>query len=117
MDEFTDTLPDGMPDASTLIDELRGTDDPDERAAILGRDPRLGLLAPIPVLAGWLGVKESTIYQARTRTRSDGTAVWPGADRVVLGRMMWTFASVALNRASSPGRGWNFRSEIRAGAR
>lgn len=113
---FTDTLPDAMPDAAALIEELRAAD-PDERSAIVARYPVLELYAPIPVLAQWLDVKESSIYMARTRKRSDGKPVWQDTDKTIMGRKVWTFAEVALHRASAPGRGWNLRGEIREGAR
>lgn len=115
--EFTDRLPDGMPDAAALIEHLRAEADPDKRAAIVAGHPVLGLLAPIPVLAAWLDVKEASIYMARTRKRADGSPVWPDEDDTVLGRKMWRFSTVALHRASAPGRGWNLRSEQREGAK
>ena len=121
--EFTEQLPERMPSAEWLINDAR------ERLAE-GHTPEdlrmqwdhawggaTELLAPIPVLAAWLGVEKSTIYMARTRKRTDGSPVWPDEDETILGRKMWRFASVALNRASTPGRGWNLRSEIREGAK
>ena len=117
MPSFTDTLPDGMPDAAALIEELRAAGDNYRRELVIERYPVLDLLAPIPVLAAWLGVKESSIYMARTRTRPDGSPVWPDEDATILGRKMWTFAGVALNRASTPGRGWNLRIEAREAAK
>ena len=114
---FTDTLPDEIPAAAGLIEELRAVETDDERAAIVARYPVLELLAPVPVLAEWLGVKEQSVYMARTRKRPDGGAVWPGEDATILGRKMWTFAGVALHRATAPGRGWNLRGEIREGAK
>ena len=68
-------------------------------------------------LAEWLGVKEQSVYMARTRKRPDGSPVWPDEDINILGRKMWTFARVALHRATAPGRGWNLRGEIREGAK
>jgi hypothetical protein len=117
MERFTDTLPRDMPDAAALIEELRAAGSPDERAAIIARYPVLEQLAPVPVLAEWLGVKEQSVYMARTRTRGNGTPVWPPEDATILGRKMWTFAGVALHRASAPGRGWNLRGEVREGAK
>ena len=89
----------------------------DERAAIVARYPVLEQLAPVPVLAEWLGVKEQSVYMARTRKRPDGEPVWPDADATILGRKMWRFSTIALHRASAPGRGWNLRGEIREGAK
>lgn len=121
MDDTTprlaDKLPDGMPDAATLITELRAAAGPDERAAIIARYPVLEQVAPIPVLAEWLGVKEASIYMARTRTRSDDLPVWPDEDDTILGRKVWQFGRIALHRASAPGRGWNLRGEAREGVR
>ena len=48
MERFTDTLPEGIPAAAALIEELRATDDLDERAAIVARYPVLEQLAPVP---------------------------------------------------------------------
>ena len=119
---FTDTLPAGLPDAAELIESMRSQlaeQVPPEQvlALAVARYPVLEVLAPVPVLAEWLGVKEGSIYTARFRTRGDGTPVWAEADATILGRMMWTFGGVALHRATAPGRGWNLRGEIRAGAR
>lgn len=110
-------LPDDMPDAAALIEELRATDDLDERAAIIARYPVLEQLAPVVVLSEWLGIDKASIYMARTRKRPDGEPVWPDADATILGRKMWRFSTIALHRASAPGRGWNLRSEIREGAK
>ena len=113
---FTDTLPDDLPDAADLIKELKATQDPAGRQAIIARYPVLDLLAPVPVLAKWLHMKEQSIYAARTAKRGDGTPVWPDADETVLGRKMWRFSTAALNRAGSR-RGWHLRAEIREAAR
>lgn len=113
--EFTDKLPDGMPDAAPLIEELRSTADLDKRRAIVARYPVLELLAPVPVHAQWLGLKEQSIFMARTRRRPDGLPVWPDEDETILGRKMWRFSTIALHRASAPGRGWNLRAGARAG--
>ena len=121
--QFTDTLPERMPSAEWLINDARerlaeGHTPEDLRQQWAGAwDGNTELLAPIPVLAEWLKVKEASIYMARTRTRTDGTPVWPDEDATILGRKMWTFAGVALNRASAPGRGWNLRGEVREGAK
>ena len=48
---FTDVLPASLPAAAALIAELRATDDPDERAAIVARYPVLELAAPVPMSA------------------------------------------------------------------
>ena len=116
MENFTDTLPDGLPDAGALIEQLRAAPEP-ERAALVARYPGLEVLAPVPVLAEWLGVKEQSVYMARTRKRPDGEPVWPGEDATILGRKMWRFSTIALHRASAPGRGWNLRGELREGAK
>ena len=117
MERFTDTLPEGIPAAAALIEELRATDDLDERAAIVARYPVLEQLAPVPVLAEWLGVKEQSVYMARTRKRPDGSPVWPDEDATILGRKMWRFSTIALHRATAPGRGWNLRSDARENAK
>jgi hypothetical protein len=119
---FTDTLPEGLPDAAALIEGMRKrlAEKADPAAVLadaLAEHPALGMLAPVPVLAGWLGVKESSVYMARSRKRADGSPVWADEDDTILGRKMWTFGGVALHRATAPGRGWNLRSEIREGAK
>ena len=120
---FTDTLPDRMPTAEWLINDARerlaeGHTPEDLRQQWAGAwDGATELLAPIPVLAAWLGVKEASIYMARTRKRPDGPPVWPDEDATILGRKMWRFSTIALHRATAPGRGWNLRGEIRAGAK
>ena len=121
--QFTDTLPERMPSAEWLINDARerlaeGHTPEDLRQQWAGAwDGNTELLAPIPVLAEWLKVKEASIYMARTRKRPDGSPVWPDEDATILGRKMWTFAGVALNRASTPGRGWNLRIEAREAAK
>jgi hypothetical protein len=107
--EFTDHLPDGLPGAAALIQQLRATPDPERRQAIIAPHPALDLLAPVPVLAAWLGVKEQSVYMARTRTRPDGSKAWPDEDGSILGRKMWRFSTIALHRAATPGRVWNLR--------
>jgi hypothetical protein len=114
---FTDKLPEGMPDAAALIEQLRAEPDPDARQSILAGYPVLELLAPIPVLAKWLDIDKSSVYMARTRKRPDGSPVWPDEDETILGRKMWRFSTIALSRATAPGRGWNLRGEIREGAK
>ena len=112
----TDTLPGGMPDAAALIAELRAAS-AGKREEIIARYPALEQLAPVPVFAEWLGMRLSSIYAARSRLRPDGSLVWPDEDETVHGRKMWRFSTIALHRASAPGRGWNLRGETRAGAR
>ena len=114
---FTDVLPASLPAAAALIAELRATDDPDERAAIVARYPVLELAAPVPVFAEWLGMRLQSIYAARTAKRKDGALVWPDEDGTMHGLKVWRFSTIALHRASAPGRGWNLRGEIRAGAK
>ena len=116
MEPFTDTLPDGMPEAAALIAELRAAD-PADRAAIIARYPVLELLAPAPVLADWLGMRVRSIWVARGRTRPDGSKEWPDEDDTLLGRSVWRFSTIALHRATTPGRGWNLRAEIKEGAK
>ena len=119
---FTDSLPDGLPAAEEITararDRLAAGDSPGAvRVALVTEYPLLGLLAPVPALAKWLGMTEQAIYAGRTRKRSDGRPVWPEPEETILGRKMWTFAGIALHRASAPGRGWNLRSGNRGGAR
>jgi hypothetical protein len=125
MDEhqrFTATLPDKMPSAEWLINDARerlgeGHTPDDLRQQWAGAwDGNTELLAPIPVLAAWLDMKEASIYMARTRKRSDGLPVWPAEDDTILGRKMWRFSTIAIHRSSAPGRGWNLRSEVRESA-
>lgn len=115
--EYTDTLPEGLPDAAALLEELRATDDLGKRAEIIARYPALDLLAPVPVFAEWLDMRLASIYAARSRKRPDGLPVWPDEDDTVHGLKMWRFSTIALHRASAPGRGWNLRGEIREGAK
>ena len=120
--EFTDTLPDGLPVATELIESMRAQlaeQVPPEQvlALAVARYPVLELMAPVSVLAEWLKMREPSIYAARTRRRPDGTPVWAAEDATILGRKVWTFGGVALHRATAPGRGWNLRGEIRAGAK
>lgn len=122
MEDFTDTLPEEMPSAAELIGQIRERMTAGESAAYLERVileqwPALDLLAPIPVLAEWLKVKEASIYMSRTRSRPDGSRVWPDEDATILGRKMWRFITVLMSRATAPGRGWNLRSDAREGAR
>lgn len=113
----TVVLPDGMPDAGELIKELRAAPEA-ERAAIIARYPVLQMAAPVPVFAQWLGVEKASIYMARTRTRtSDGLPEWPDTDKTILGRKAWTFAEIALHRASGQSVGWNLRGEARKSTR
>jgi hypothetical protein len=114
---FTDTMPDGLPFAVDLIAELRAGRDVAGRQRIIARYPALELLAPVPVLGLWLNMKEQSIYMSRTRKRSDGLLEWPDEDDTVLGRKMWRFSTIALHRASAPGRGWNLRGNAREGAK
>lgn len=107
--KFTDTLPEGMPDAAALIEELRSTGDETNRHIIIERYPVLEVLAPVPVLGQWLGMNAQSIYMARTRKRPDGEPTWPAEDDTILGVKMWRFSTVALHRATAPGRGWNLR--------
>ena len=120
---FTDTLPDKMPSAEWLINDARdrlaeGHTPDDLRQQWAGAwNGNTELLAPVPVLAEWLGMNPQSVYMARTRKRPDGLPVWPDEDDTILGRKMWRFSSIALHRASTPGRGWNLRSEAREGAK
>lgn len=118
MDELTltDKLPDGLPGAASLIKELRAVSEP-ERAAIIARYPALELAAPVPVFAEWLGMGIQSIYASRTAKRRDGALVWPDADATMYGLKVWKFSTIALHRASAPGRGWNLRAEIKEGAK
>lgn len=119
---FTDRLPERMPSAEWLINDARerlaeGHTPEDLRRQWAGHwDGNTETLAPVPVLAKWLDVKESSIYMARTRKRPDGLPVWPDEDDTILGRKMWRFSTIALHRASTPGRGWNLRAEARESA-
>lgn len=119
---FTDTLPDPMPSADWLINDAKerlaeGHTADDLRQQWAGHwGGATELLAPIPVLAAWLKVKESTIYQARTRERSDGLPTWPDEDETILSRKMWRFSTIALHRATAPARGHNLTRAARAGA-
>ena len=110
------TLPDGLPAAAALVGELRAAPDAETQAAIIARYPALGKLAPVPLLAQWLGIDKASVYVARTRQRPDGLPVWPGEDDTVFGRKVWKFATIALHRASAPGRGWNLRGEASSGS-
>jgi len=117
--KFTDTLPDGLPDAAELGARMRaqlasGTDPGKVLANAVAACPALELLAPVSVLAQWLGMREQSVYMARTRKRPDGLRVWPDEDDTILGRKMWKFGSIALHRATAPGRGWNLSAEERA---
>ena len=70
---FADTLPDPMPSAEWLINDARerlaeGHTPDDLRQQWAGAwDGNTELLAPIPVLAAWLGVEKSSIYMARIK--------------------------------------------------
>ncbi len=110
------TLPDGLPAAAALVGELRAAPDAETQAAIIARYPALGKLAPVPLLAQWLGIDKASVYVARTRQRPDGLPMWPGEDDTVFGRKVWKFATIALHRASAPGRGWNLRGEASSGS-
>ena len=119
MDEqpkFTDALPSGLPDAAELVARMRdqlasGADPGQVLAGAIAECPALELLAPVSVLAQWLGMRDQSVYMARTRKRPDGLRVWPDEDDTILGRKMWKFGSIALHRATAPGRGWNLRGE------
>jgi len=118
---FTDKVPDGIPTAEQAAalarERLAAGAAPLAAAAALAAEyPPLGLLAPVPVLAEWLGMSEQSIYAGKTRKRSDGQLVWPKQDDTILGRQVWRFATVIVHRATAPGRGWNLRTENRGGA-
>src|ERR1700678_537459 len=112
MDEqpkFTDALPSGLPDAAELVARMRdqlasGADPGQVLAGANGECPALERLAPGSVLAQWLGMRDQSVYMARTRKRPDGLRVWPDEDDTILGRKMWKFGSIALHRSTAPGR-------------
>ena len=121
--DFTDRLPDPMPSADWLTNDARerlteGHTPDDLRQQWAGHwDGATELLAPASVLAEWAGISVQSLWAARTRTRSDGKLAWPDEDDTRFGLKMWRFSTIALHRASAPGRGWNLRSEIREGAK
>jgi hypothetical protein len=108
-----------MPAAGEVIEWIRaqlaeGIPPDTVRAEAADKWRALGQVAPVGVLAGWLGVREQSIQAAMSRTRANGSRLWPEpeADVPKVGRAsLWRFSAIALHRAKAPGRGWNFRTE------
>lgn len=112
-------LPEQMPSAKWLINDAKerlaeGHTPDDLRLQWAGAwDGITEAVAPAELLGQWLGIDAKTIYANRSRTRKDGSPLWPEPEpgHVVGKTTLWRFSAVALNRAQAPGRGHNFRTE------
>jgi hypothetical protein len=113
-----------MPAAGEVIEWMRaqlaeGMTPETVRAEAVTKWHPLDQVAPVAVLAQWLGQQQQTVQAAMSRTRADGSRLWPEPEPDVpkVGRAsLWRFSAIALNRATSPGRGWNFRTATPEGS-
>jgi hypothetical protein len=73
--------------------------------ALKAFEPALDALADADALAAWLGVKRESIYREQSRSLADDTPSWPEPDFKAGRSKAWTYRTIALYRASMPGRG------------
>lgn len=103
------TPPQGLPEASHLIsvarEALEGGTVGDAHRALDAYAPGVDELIDAAAAAEWLGISVSSIYRERSRVRADGSPGWPEPDDKFGRSGAWRYRTLALHRATMPGRG------------
>jgi hypothetical protein len=107
-------LPELLAPAAEIVEAIRaaraegGTPAQIERRvskALKAFEPAVDELADADSVAAWLGVKRESIYREQSRALADNTPSWPEADLTAGRSKLWRYRTIAMYRASMPGKG------------
>lgn len=106
-------IPAGLPDAATLVAVARaamaatGARKREAASRALNRyAPGIDQYTDMAGAAVFLGLKgKNSIRRRTTRTRADGTREWPEPDETFGRTPVWSYRTLVIHKAESPGQG------------